>query len=401
MIEWLFNRGDFMRINRNKRKIFMMILIFLIVFLFGIMINNKVYGSYGENFRKFLYTRKDSYNVSSNGETTKEEYTVIVNGKTSAVVDNKTYEIPYGLNFYRIEYFVNDNCKDEDGTINNSKVIDAFEDYCSNFLEPEKYEMAKGSTEIKNYDNLYQIIGRVKVVIINRKNGENLKDALKRDGIISQVYNYDGTIDSGLSYNATPTKEDFLNYTYSDIKNYLNDSNNVYWGGSKGNEKKYKGIDDNSNLSESDKQEIRNKWAKVYVDEKATDSNVEDYLKTEIKAYKAGKYYRDPTVITSTTEAGVDDVISDGDSFIGLGKSNRIDVSNLQTFSRNIYNILLTIGIVVAVVSGSIIGIKYMLGSVEEKADIKGLLIPYIAGCVIIFGSFAIWKIVVTILQGV
>lgn len=389
-----------MKIEKNK-KIFKVTLIFLIVFLYGIMINNKVYGSYGENFRKFLYTRKDSYNVSSNGTTSKEEYTVIVNGKTSATVDNKTYEIPYGLSFYRIEYFVNDNCKGEDGKIDNSKVSKAFDDYCKNFLEPEKYEMAKGSTEIKNYDNLFQIIGRVKVVIINKKNGEDLKDALKRDGIISQVYNYDGTIDSGLSYNATPTKEDFLNYTYSDIKNYLNDSNNVYWGGSNGNEKKYKGIDDNSNLSESDKQEIRNKWAKVYVDEKATDSNVEDYLKTEIKAYKAERYYRDPDVTTSTTDAGVDDVISDGDSFIGLGKEDRIDVSNLRTFSRNIYNILLTIGIAVAVISGSIIGIKYMLGSVEEKADIKSLLIPYIAGCVIIFGSFAIWKLVVTILQGV
>ena len=54
-----------------------------------------------------------------------------------------------------------------------------------------------------------------------------------------------------------------------------------------------------------------------------------------------------------------------------------------------------------AVISGIIIGIKYMLGSAEEKADIKGLLIPYIVGCVIIFGSFAIWKLVVTILQGV
>ena len=238
---------------------------------------------------------------------------------------------------------------------------------------------------------------------MNRKSlsGESLEDALKRDGIISEVYNSDGTVNKEESSNSSPTKEDFLNYTYSDIKNYLNDSNNVYWGGSKGDEKKYKGIDDNSNLSESDKSEIRNKWAKVYADANATDPNIEDYLKTEIKAYKAERYYRDPNVTTSTTDAGVDDVISDGDSFIGLGKEDRIDVSNLRTFSRNIYNILLTIGIAVAVISGSIIGIKYMLGSVEEKADIKSLLIPYIAGCVIIFGSFAIWKLVVTILQGV
>ena len=402
MIEWLFNRGNFMKI-KDKRKIFPMILIFLIVFLFGIMINNKVYGSYGEQFWKFLVTRKDSYNVSSNGETKKEEYTVIVNGKTSATFDNKTYEIPYALNFNTIVEFVNSNCKDKKGNIDNSKVQSAFDNYCANELEPERDEKAVGNTEINNYNNLFEILGRVKVVIMNRKSlsGESLENALKRDGIISEVYNSDGTVNKEESSNSSPTKEDFLNYTYSDIKKYLNDSNNVYWGGSKGDEKKYKGIDDNSNLSESDKSEIRNKWAKVYADEKATDPNIEDYLKTEIKAYKAERYYRDPNVTTSTTDAGVDDVISDGDSFIGLGKEDRIDVSNLRTFSRNIYNILLTIGIAVAVISGSIIGIKYMLGSVEEKADIKSLLIPYIAGCVIRFGSFAIWKLVVTILQGV
>ena len=40
-----------------------------------------------------------------------------------------------------------------------------------------------------------------------------------------------------------------------------------------------------------------------------------------------------------------------------------------------------------------------MAGSVEEKANIKNSLIAYIAGCVVVFGAFTIWKIVVTILQ--
>ena len=312
MIEWLFNRGNFMKINRDKRKIFPMILIFLIVFLFAIMINNKVYGSYGEQFWKFLVTREDSYNVSSNGETTEKKYTVIVNGKTSATVDNKTFEIPYALDFSSITEFVNSNCTNKDGQIDNSKVDKVFTNYFNEYSD-EGNKKAMGNTEINNYNNLFEILGRVKVVIMNRKSlsGESLEDALKRDGIISEVYNSDGTVNKEESSNSSPTKEDFLNYTYSDIKNYLNDSNNVYWGGSKGDEKKYKGIDDNSNLSESDKSEIRNKWAKVYADANATDPNIEDYLKTEIKAYKAERYYRDLNVTTSTTDAGVDDVISD------------------------------------------------------------------------------------------
>ena len=39
------------------------------------------------------------------------------------------------------------------------------------------------------------------------------------------------------------------------------------------------------------------------------------------------------------------------------------------------------------------------MGSIEEKAEIKTMLIPYIIGCVVVFGAFTIWKIVVDILQ--
>ena len=65
------------------------------------------------------------------------------------------------------------------------------------------------------------------------------------------------------------------------------------------------------------------------------------------------------------------------------------------------YNILLTIGIVVAVIVGAIIGIKLMSSGIDTKVEAKKLLIPYLAGCVVVFGGFAIWKIVVTILQQV
>ena len=41
-----------------------------------------------------------------------------------------------------------------------------------------------------------------------------------------------------------------------------------------------------------------------------------------------------------------------------------------------------------------------MTGSVEEQAKVKQTLVPYVAGCVVLFGAFTIWKIVVTIIQG-
>ena len=101
----------------------------------------------------------------------------------------------------------------------------------------------------------------------------------------------------------------------------------------------------------------------------------------------------------SSSESSLSDVISGGDSFIQAGKdgSAKIDKGSLKNASSSIYNILLICGMIVAVLIGSIMGIKFMIGSVEEKAEIKAALVPFVIGCIVVFGAFGIWKIVVTI----
>ena len=93
-------------------------------------------------------------------------------------------------------------------------------------------------------------------------------------------------------------------------------------------------------------------------------------------------------------------MIKDADDFINVGQVN-IDQATLSNFSKTMYNILLVIGVIVAVIVGAIIGLKLMTSSIEEKAEAKKLLIPYVVGCVVVFGGFAIWKLVVTILQNI
>ena len=44
-----------------------------------------------------------------------------------------------------------------------------------------------------------------------------------------------------------------------------------------------------------------------------------------------------------------------------------------------------------------IIGIQFIVGSVDEKAKIKETLVPYVIGVFIIFSAFGIWKIVMSI----
>lgn len=98
--------------------------------------------------------------------------------------------------------------------------------------------------------------------------------------------------------------------------------------------------------------------------------------------------------------AGISDVITGGDSFIDSGKTEgnaKLDEEELQKTSNMIYNILLTIGVCIAVIVSSVLGIKFMIGSVEEKAQVKDALVPFVVGCIVIFGAFGFWKMFVTI----
>ena len=92
---------------------------------------------------------------------------------------------------------------------------------------------------------------------------------------------------------------------------------------------------------------------------------------------------------------GANDFLESGQG--GLGQINQTELENTSDF---IYNLLLAIALVVAVIIGMVIGIQFMTASVEEKAKIKESLVPYVVGCVVVFGAFGIWKLAVTILSG-
>ena len=111
--------------------------------------------------------------------------------------------------------------------------------------------------------------------------------------------------------------------------------------------------------------------------------------------------YKNPK---NTTGGGagdsLDDMISDADRFLIIGDNKYASTEKLQDFSNTMYNILLSVGVAVAVIVGAIIGVKLMASNIDTKAEAKKLLIPYVVGCVVVFGGFGIWKIVVSILQG-
>ena len=99
------------------------------------------------------------------------------------------------------------------------------------------------------------------------------------------------------------------------------------------------------------------------------------------------------------TSYALGDVFSQGKGFLEAGDSidETINKTALQETSDTIYNTLLAFAIMVAIVVGMVLGIQFMVASADEKAKVKEALIPFVIGCVVVFGSFTIWKIVVNI----
>lgn len=65
--------------------------------------------------------------------------------------------------------------------------------------------------------------------------------------------------------------------------------------------------------------------------------------------------------------------------------------------ANTIIGAVVTVGIVASVITLLILGIKYMIGSTEEKAEYKKSMIPYLVGAVLLFATSAIVSIIATI----
>ena len=63
---------------------------------------------------------------------------------------------------------------------------------------------------------------------------------------------------------------------------------------------------------------------------------------------------------------------------------------NLKTTGNKTITILSVIGSLISVIVLIVLGIKYMLGSTEEKAEYKKSMLPYVIGAVFVFASSAI-----------
>lgn len=211
-------------------------------------------------------------------------------------------------------------------------------------------------------------------------------------GLLNDI-NKENNVDPNKENGTGETDETLKNYTTDQIMDWLKNN-------------------DVSHLSNAVKENWKQKIEKntkgttksyylALLDGKSTSEAYEETTGEDLDEYTS----RPPTGLlgeaNSASSHTPDEVIKEGDIFISQGQDDgdKIDATTLKDASNTLYNILLVIGIFLAVAIGMYLGIKFMLSSAEDRAKVKESLVPYIAGCIVIFGAFVIWKLAIILLR--
>ena len=83
------------------------------------------------------------------------------------------------------------------------------------------------------------------------------------------------------------------------------------------------------------------------------------------------------------------------------GNTSAQGTSEIQGVGNSIIGILQVVGIVLSVVILIVLGIKYMMGSAEEKAEYKKTMMPYVVGAALIFAASALAQVIYRFFTGV
>ena len=76
------------------------------------------------------------------------------------------------------------------------------------------------------------------------------------------------------------------------------------------------------------------------------------------------------------------------------------DISKVTSKANPIIGTIKIVGIVIAVITLVVLGVKYMTGSIEEKAEYKKTMIPYLVGIVLLLGASGIVKAIASFKLG-
>ena len=83
------------------------------------------------------------------------------------------------------------------------------------------------------------------------------------------------------------------------------------------------------------------------------------------------------------------------------GEGSNAQTTKIDSLGQDIVKIVSTIGSVISVIVLIVLGIKYMMGSAEEKAEYKKTMIPYVVGAVLVFAGTSLVKVIYSLATAV
>lgn len=97
-------------------------------------------------------------------------------------------------------------------------------------------------------------------------------------------------------------------------------------------------------------------------------------------------------VTVNAASSGIDPKNYTGDS--------SYNVDGITKIGNQLIKIISTIGSIAAVIVLVVLGLKYMMGSAEEKAEYKKTLLPYVIGAALVFAASTIASVVYNFTSG-
>lgn len=91
------------------------------------------------------------------------------------------------------------------------------------------------------------------------------------------------------------------------------------------------------------------------------------------------------------------------DDIVGMmdGKDAGVNVSDIGKIGNKVFTIITNVAMVLAIIILAILGVRYMMGSAEDKSEFKKSMIPYIVGAVCVFGAGAIGRMVINVTSNI
>ena len=93
-------------------------------------------------------------------------------------------------------------------------------------------------------------------------------------------------------------------------------------------------------------------------------------------------------------------VFAEGGGFTGIDTNGHIQITGAEDTAKTIIGAIQWIGYAIAVGMLVFVGIKYVMASANEKADLKNSLIKYVIGAILIAGATTIASWVFAIMSG-